>query len=478
MAGTPPKVPDAHPPQGANSRLGTPPTRGQKNGTLLVLECLRAGRPPSTLYKSGKVPRRSVMRALSELKSVGLIKRVGLAWEVFDEPANDKNARCQIVHRVARTHTPPKVPKLKPDTARAHGIMAVVKVPIKNFTSDMGNGEKFASWSKDNLAQVLEARKIDFIHVPQGLRIQVLDVEKVWLTSKSVVFYLPYSWYGENAHECAVKVMEDTIRLIRRLERMLGIAEQLKAHGSYWIKFSRQHDALIKNAIAELYGKPGKPFVCRDEIGQWLLIDNSLNLHEMETTRGEKEYQPIKPDKPLEPQIRENDGGAREHFKAMQKFLNSQKANPDITADFIKDMFAQTATQIQEVNGHMGHYSRHLRTHVQSIETLGSSVNTLSLQSQENAKTTATLREAVQRLAASLQMVNMPIAEKERLVERAKKQAEKLASEPVRTLKNCALCGQRAKIAGLYCPECAGLVKDWKKPGRMSSLDEFSGGLT
>lgn len=439
---------------------------------MSVLEHLRAARPPSELYKSGKIPKRSVMRALAELKSVGLIRKIGYGTYEINEPSTGKDRRCQIIHPVVRTHTPKKVPNLKPDMTRAHGIVATVKVPVKNFTSELGNGETFISWSKDNLAQVLEGRKIPFTPIPQGQRIRVLDVQKVWLTPKSVVFYLPYSWYGETVQDCATRAMEDTIRLIRSLERMLGIPDKLKLHGSYWIKFSRQHDALIKNALAEMYDNPRRPLYFRDQRGQWGLIDNSFNLHELETTRGEKDFHPIKPDKPIGPQVRQDDDGAREHNRKVVNWFNGVK-DTGITPEFILERFAETASAIKEVNGHMGHYSSHLKTHVSSIDRLGGRVDNLAAREEENTKMMVSFREAVEHLAATTKLITMPAALQEKLAAKAKKPP----SEPLEARGTCALCGHRGKLApgSRYCKDCDTIVKEYRKPGRMSSLGEFGG---
>lgn len=456
-------MPESHhtPKKGPNSGIKHPPRRGRKNGPLLVLEYLRQGLGPSDLWKKDLVPKRTVKRSLSELRSVGLIKKVGYGtWEIVEQD-NDKQRRGQIVHRVTAPITqdkgPKKGPKLKPDMIRAHGIVATVKV----------NRAKFLTWNDRHYA--LKARKIPYVEIPQGQRIKVLDVEKVWLTNKSIVYYLPYSWFGETAHECAAKIMEDVIRLTLRLERMLGI-DTLKIHGSYWIKFSRQHDSLIKNALAQMYNHPRQKIQFRDEIGQWALIDNSFNLEEFEAVRGEREFQPINPYKPILPQIRENDQGAREHIRKVQNFVNGVKET-GITPDFILERFADTATQIKEAHGQLAYYAENLRTHV-------GAVNNLSEQAQENAKTTVSLREAVQRLAESLQSQTWGDVSFQRPLKLAPKKVKKeppvyLATVPEK--KNCALCGARAMIPGNkdLCLDCESLVSKRKRTLETASLDNY-----
>lgn len=459
------------PKNGPNSGVTHPKRTGQKSGPLSVLEYLRQGLGPSDIWKSGLLPERTVKRGLSQLRSVGLIKKVGYGtWEIIDQD-NDKKRTGQLVHRVTQPPTPDNGPKngpiMKPDTVRQHGIVATVKV----------NRARFITWDDRHI--VLDARKIPYTTIPQGQRIKVLDVEKVWLTSKSIVYYLPYSWFGETVTDCAAKAIEDVIRLTLRLERMLGI-DTLKIHGSYWIKFSRQHDSLIKNALAEMYNHPRQRIQFRDELGQWALIDNSWNLEEFETTRGEKEYRAINPNKPILPQVKRDDKGAREHNRKVQKFMTGVK-DTGITPEFILESLNSltkqsdiTQNQLREAHSHLAVYAKELDSHALAWNELGRGA-------RENTKTTASLREAVAHLAETMRTFSMPVKLPEQRYTLAPKKVDKTPSPFLGEKlveKKCGLCGTIAQIPDNrgWCDKCDKVVGS-RKGKLTASLNNFMGGI-
>lgn len=458
------------PKNGPNVGVTHPPRRGHGSGPLSVLELLRKGLGPSDIWKKGLLPERTVKRGLSQLRSVGLVRKVGYGtWEIIEQDT-DKKRTGQLIHRVTTPPTPDNGPKkgptLKPDTVRQHGIVATVKV----------NRARFLTWDERDV--VLEARKIPFIKIPQGQRIRVLDVEKVWLTSKSIVYYLPYSWFGRTAKECAARAIEDVIRLNLRLERMLGI-DTLKIHGSYWIKFSRQHDSLIKNALAQMYNNPRQRIQFRDELGQWALIDNSWNLEEFETTRGEKEYQAIKPDQPILPQIRDDDRAAREHNRKVQTFMNGVK-DTGITPEFILERFADTADQIKQTDGHITGYARALSSHAKAWDMLGEQVKHLNAQTSENAKATVSLREAVTRFAEAFNPASLRGMSLERPIIMAPKKVDKTPSPLLGERlveKRCGLCDDLVEIPDnkSICPKCEKLIKRRQGASQVASLNNYMG---
>lgn len=456
MADTPNNVP--------HTGVNTPPLKGRGSGTLLVMYYLRQGISPAEMWKKDLIPRRTVDRSLQKLLSVGAIKKVGYGtWEIVAQKGKEERMR-RITHRVAITRTlknvPKNVPLLKTDDTRAHGVVATVRMP------------KIVNWTNPERETILSARKIPFITLGgnQGQRIGVGHIEKVWLTNNSIVIYYPKgtSWFAKKVKDAAAAIMEDTIKIVLRLERMLGIAT-IKINGYYWIKFSRQHDSLIKNALAKMYNKPRQKIVFRDTMGQWGHIDNSWNLEELETTRGEREYQPIDPRNPIREQIRSDDG-ARDHNKKIVGFFNGVK-DTGITPEFILETFAKTAIQIKESHGQLAFYAKNLETHV-------GAVNNLASQASENAKSTVTLREAVTRLAETMRTYPMPTELAARLPAKAKKRLETRISKPIqeeREKKPCGLCGQRENIpiSRDLCDTCENMIKARKKPSRESTLGEY-----
>jgi len=410
---------------------------------LLVLDALRKGVRPSDIWKNYPISERSVKYVLRKLRDVGLVKKLGYGtWEVVEGSQRDPT-RCKIVHRVASPHTPPKVQKkvqnLKPDTVRGHGIVATIKVAR----------HRFVNWNDRD--KILEARDIPYTPIPQGQRISVGKIEKAWLTSKSIVFYYPrgYSWFGDTAREVAGAILEDVIDHIGKVEKLLGI-DTLKIRGRYHVKFSRQHYALIRNGLARYYNDPRRKLEVRDDGGLWLLIDNSFNLEELETVHPETA-------------VTDN--------KFVQDFFNDQKKNPEVTASFILNSFNMTQEQLREAHSHLAMYAQNLQTHV-------GAVNNLSAQAQENAKTTTSLREAVERLAMAFGDMTMAPARKKRGVILAPDKVDKTPSPPLEARlekKECGLCGEVQEIpqGKTVCAECEKIIATRKKHVTMASLDNY-----
>lgn len=432
----------AHPPKGAKERakpeLSHPTNNVQENCTLLVLRCLRSGIRPSQIWKKYPISERSVKYVLRRLRDAGLVQKLGYGtWEVLEGGARDPT-RCKIVHRVGLPHTTQRVQSLKPDTVRGHGIVATIKVPR----------HRFLNWNDRD--QILKAREIPFISIPQGQRISVGRIEKVWLTSKSIVFYYPkgYSWFGETAKNVSGAILEDVITHARRLENLMGM-DTLMIKGMYHIKFSRQHYSLIRNGLAKYYNDPRRKLEVRDDGGLWLLIDNSYNLDELEN---------------VHPRTAVADN------KLVQDFFNSLKRAP-MTSEQVYEMFGETSKQIKEAHGQIAEYAGELRSHHEAWLELGH-------QARENAKTTVSLREAVERLAESFGGSWVPSARAQRGFILAPAKVDKTPSKPLAfrmERKKCGLCGELRDIAQgkTLCEACESMLAERRGSSSTASLDNY-----
>lgn len=409
------------------------------------------------------------MLSLRELQSVGLIKKVGYGtWEIIDPKEGAKNnqttppRRCKDSHRVGLHHTPKKVQKegakIKPGMIRGHGVVATVKIP------------RFPNW-KDRV-KVLDKKKIEYLSIVQGQRIKVGWIEKVWLTNKpSIVIYFPEgtSWFGKEIEKVAVGALTDTIKTITRIERMMGI-KTLKIRGSYWIKFSRQHHSLIFNSLAKRYKNRGGQIYFRNEVGLWGLIDYSpadgVKLDEFETVRGEKEFKPYDPYKPLEQQIRPDNASRDDLINNKAWFDGVQRTG--ITPEFILNRFNDTANQIKQSHAQILKFSETVSYLDKNMESHVGAINTLSHQAQENAKTTVSLRDAVTRLSETMKTLSMPVAptsERDKgIVDRADKPGN-LDSDVRLERKACGLCGETHLIPvdKKRCSECDKMLAPYKK---------------
>lgn len=259
-----------------------PPYKKKVPGTLLVFSYIAKGLSPSDIWNKNTMSQDQVKKALLKLKDAGfIIKRGYGTWEntVAELTEEMLERRCLNVHRVALLHTPPK--SIKPDTDRMHGAVAVVKI------------KKLKNWDRrENLFTKKNPKTgkpyLDFRKIPQGQCISFMDIKNIWLCNRSLVFYLPFSWFADTAKDAIHKATNDLITIIKRLERNLYAIDAFKWNEKgYKIKFSRQQHALIKNALAQQYDKDKKKLSVYDEKGLWLIIDNSYNLHELETVHPE-----------------------------------------------------------------------------------------------------------------------------------------------------------------------------------------------
>jgi len=118
-------------------------------------------------------------------------------------------------------------------------------------------------------------------------RIKVLG-RKIWLCNKHIRIFdkEKASYYGDTAKESQINGKVQAFRILRTLERKLGI----KLCNDK-LKFQKEHYALIKNDLAKHHNEQG--IICRisDVNGEWLLIDDSLGEGGELETVGKKAFE-------------------------------------------------------------------------------------------------------------------------------------------------------------------------------------------
>lgn len=281
-----------------------------------VLQYLKDGLTPSQIISFKLLTKRKTYYALNKLLKQGSVKMI--ARGVYEVTKS---------HHVASTHTPIEVTKV-----RCHGVVATLK--IRNLRN----------WN--NRKRTLTRLKIEHKDIQQGQQI-ILDHVKIWLTNKSIVFYLPYSWFDETARKSAYKCLNYLIGLIEQLEKKLKVSS-FKIYNKYSIRFSRHHYALIKNELARQYNLEKKKLFVYDEKGLWLLIDNSYNLNELETVHPKT---------------------AIDDNETVQDAFNSIKQG--VTPQFLME-------RIGEVTDNQQMFNRNFKTHVSVLKALEKAVNKLT----------------------------------------------------------------------------------------------------
>lgn len=231
---------------------------------------------------------------------------------------------------------------LTTDMVRGHAFMFTLKLP-----------SKLRNW--DRREEILEKMGIDFKPLAIGgiNRGQKINFKgrKIWLTDRSIVIYERSSYLADTAEEAKDHAVADLITLVKALEKKLHA--NLSFGGQYKFKVSRQHYALIKNALARQYDREGKKLQIYNSSGLWFLIDNSYNLHEAETVHSKT---------------------AVSDNEKVQNFFNGVKEMDGFTPSFVVTSLGKAVEQIGYNAKNMNNYAVHLKAHVQSVKDLGSGV--------------------------------------------------------------------------------------------------------
>ena len=317
------------------------PQPKHSNLYLYILQQLKLGNQPAKMVRELGIPKTSFQYYLKNLKDRGLISKLGYGvWEVVNEDILVKNEKCETVRVAVEKPHQLNLHFFTQDSIRGHAFTFTLKIP-----------EHLRNWTNENREFFLAKRDIQFINLTTfggGQRI-IFKGRKVWLTNKSVIIYEKSSYLAETATDAKSHAIYNFISLIKGLERLLHADFTEHAGRQYSFKVSRQHYALIKNALAKQYDAEGKKLNIYSDKGLWFVIDNSFNLHEAET---------------VHPETADTDS------TKVQNFFNSLKEQP-LTTGFILDVM-HGIQQNQLV------FAQNMGSHIKVIKDLGNGVNELA----------------------------------------------------------------------------------------------------
>ena len=308
----------------------------KKNFYLPILNELKLSTNLTKIREKLNISKQQLNYYLRRLKDSGVIinKSKGM-WELTDSSKN-----------------PTKYGKnLSKDTIRGHAYIVNV-IPSKLPEN----------W-KDRL-EIIKKKGINYKLVgakETTPRIKVLG-RKVWLCNKHIRIFdkADESYYGLSGIESRKQSFYAFYKVLNALENKLGVS--LRPYDFQWKK---EHYAFIKNDLAIDQNKKGVIWRISDEEGEWLLIDDSLEMGgELENT-GKK---------------------ALTTNLQMQKWWNKKKENKfKIDDDYIQKGFGQTndmingVVQIQKREAEKwNEYSRDIVEHKNAIKILGKEVKGLS----------------------------------------------------------------------------------------------------
>ncbi|GAH64527.1 unnamed protein product, partial [marine sediment metagenome] len=199
---------------------------------------------------------------LRQLKKQGFIIQKGRGW--YEPSKKSENLTKYGIF-------------LKKDMIRGHAYVWNVKIP-----------KKILKWNKR--IKILKEKRINYKIVgakETTPRIKVLG-RKVWLCNDHLRIFdkKNKSYYGETAKESIYIAFQEIKLIVDALNRKLGILIKPSK-----ISFQKEHYALIKNDLAIEENKRGNIIRIKDDTGEWLLIDDSLEQGGELETVGKKAYQ-------------------------------------------------------------------------------------------------------------------------------------------------------------------------------------------
>lgn len=334
-------------------------TKGKKHKKVVYLRVVDELRKGSASRAAGVLDfsKQQISPLIKTLKILGIVERIGYGvWRVHDHHLgrldsflaekspkqvsnleslwSQKKGGLSDKKLFTSFHSSERVKSsLGPDTVRTHALQFVLKVKgIRNW---------------ERRKEYLDSKGFDYVNIKQGQRFFVEGC-RVWLTNKSIVIWLPNSFFVSNADTGYNYGVYEFLRIVSKLESLLNATFRLG--GQYRFRVARQHHALIKNTLAKQYNKEKKKLFVFDEKGLWLVVDDSEGLGELETIHN-------RPD-------------ARSDNRKVQDFFNGIK-DTGLTPEMVLQMIARV-TDNQQV------HAQNMLSHVDAIKELGAGVKELT----------------------------------------------------------------------------------------------------
>lgn len=340
-----------------NKTLDNTPSTNEFDWYLRILSYLKAGLNPAKICIQLGIPKQTLQYHLTKMKREGLIHKVGYGvWEVLpDPPKTSTNFHTSISHVGHRQHPPhlrtspavltqANLTRFTQDAVRGHAFVFTLRVP-----------KGLNNWNNRKREQYLTKKEIPFKHLNiggEGQRIIVKD-RKVWLTNPSIIIYDKSSYFAEKALEAKNTALATHLGIIKHIERLLHTSFLIG--DDYKFKVSRQHYALIYNALASQYNNEGRKLEIRTEKGVWFLIDNSYNMNEAETVHP---------------------SSAMTDNRKVQDWFNGLKAQP-ITPEFVLEM-------MHGIQANQMAFAENIESHIGAIQDLGTGVRALNALIEES----------------------------------------------------------------------------------------------
>lgn len=253
-------------------------TTRHKNFYFSIYNHIKEGSYPSKIAKDLNISKQRVNYYIASLKERNLIQF--LHQGVWKTTRDYDEKRVKKTTRIGTNQLGKSFYSFDSDIIRGHAFLFRLRLP-----KDLKN------W--DNQGRIKALKKLnmsykELTHLFGGGQRIIFRGRKIYLTNKSIIIFEKASYFAETSYKSHALAIIKILYIIKALEQKLRTGYMgFAVKGNYEIKTTRQHYALIKNALAKIYDKEGNKLEVYDHKGLWLLIDNSFNLHELECVSSE-----------------------------------------------------------------------------------------------------------------------------------------------------------------------------------------------
>jgi hypothetical protein len=216
-----------------------------ENLDLFVFQQLCRGLNPAKISKQYGFSKTRIDYHLSSLKKRGLIKKVGYGtYQILKNYEQNKSKLTTRVDMTPRISSKTNLDLFKSDSVRAHAFQFTLSI-----NPDLKN------WNKRE--EILKSLGIKFktLNTFGGAQSLTFRGRKVWLTRKSIIVYEKASYMAEDSIEARKYAVYDFLEFVGALERYLKADFGATQQERLKFRVSRQHYALIKNALAKQYDR-------------------------------------------------------------------------------------------------------------------------------------------------------------------------------------------------------------------------------
>lgn len=340
--------------------------QGKKAGKVLYLSILDAIRNGSA-QEAARVlgfSKQQLSPYLKTLKMLGVVEKRGYGVWVVNESNTAKLDDFCVEKRPKQVKRFSKINPIESEERR--GIDKIFTSFSGSVTDEVVQREtrahafefvlkvrKLQNWTREARRAYLADKKYDFKSIQQGERVVINDC-KVWLTNKSVIVWLPHSFFVRDAQTGYSYAVYEFERIISRVESMLAVS--LRIGGKYLFRVCKQEYALVNNALAKQYNKDRKKLYVWDQRdGFWAWVDDSGGSMDGQT--GEFETGSIPGKRGVEA------------ANSVQRMFNSVKQTKMDMHDILR-LFQEQGGVVQGMLSSQQEYAENIKTHITAIQTL------------------------------------------------------------------------------------------------------------